>query len=106
MISAEVYEALTFLLLFASRQKVSSERTWRFKKQAEHLPSIESQQPRHHDNLHITISDLTGRTVMEQTIKAKEFIVNLDLSLSNGAYFITISNEHQNTITKKLLIAK
>ncbi|MBX3165663.1 MAG: T9SS type A sorting domain-containing protein [Bacteroidetes bacterium] len=57
------------------------------------------------EELHIAIQDLTGRIIYNATIKTKSFVGNMELNLLNGAYLITINNNHES-ITKKLLIAK
>ena len=56
--------------------------------------------------LAITITDLTGRVMLETHVKTNGFIANLDLELPNGAFFITIENTNNDLVTKKLLIAK
>jgi len=58
------------------------------------------------ESLKISIKDLTGRNILNQTLKTISFIANLDLDLINGAYLITIKNMKNETVTKKLLIAK
>ena len=58
------------------------------------------------ENLVVTIKDLSDRTLAKYHLKSQGFIANLELSLLNGVYFITIENKEQKTITKKLLIAK
>ena len=56
--------------------------------------------------LNVNITDISGRTVLTQDVKLNGFMVNLDLSLLNGAYVVNIKNSNNETITKKLLIAK
>jgi len=56
--------------------------------------------------LKIEIKDLSNRVIYEGEIKTTEFIANLDLSLINGAYFITVTNDKNEQVIKKLLIAK
>ncbi len=58
------------------------------------------------DLLNVVIRDLSGRLLISQSIKMNGFIANLDLSLINGAYLMTISNQNNETVIKKLLIAK
>ena len=58
------------------------------------------------DLLTISIKDVAGRIVLLKHLKTEHFFVNLDLSLINGAYFATITNNKNESITKKLLIAK
>lgn len=58
------------------------------------------------ETLNICIKDLSNRIIFNQTVKTTSFIANLDLSLVNGAYLITISNQKNEIVTKKLLIAK
>lgn len=55
--------------------------------------------------IHIAIKDVTGRSLMTKTVKTNNFIFTLDLSLTNGAYLIYISNNNNERTTKKMLIA-
>jgi hypothetical protein len=56
--------------------------------------------------LNIKITDLSGRLVLNQSVKTDNFIATLDLSLINGAYLVTITRSDNSYITKKLIIAK
>ena len=58
------------------------------------------------EDLKIIVKDLSGRTLQIQNLKTSNFISNLNLSLINGAYFITIANTKDEWVIKKLLIAK
>jgi hypothetical protein len=58
------------------------------------------------ETLDITITDLTGRTVKTQRINCSGHICTLHLDLENGAYFISINNSLNETVTKQILIAK
>ena len=58
------------------------------------------------ENLTISISDLTGRIILNQQVKTNRNITILDLSLINGAYIVRISSNQNKILTKKLLIAK
>lgn len=56
--------------------------------------------------LSIEISDLTGKNLLRQKLKTKDYIAKLDLNLINGAYLIRITNGSNESIIKKLLIFK
>ncbi|MBL7930850.1 MAG: T9SS type A sorting domain-containing protein [Bacteroidia bacterium] len=56
--------------------------------------------------LNIEVRDLTGRLMFKTYIKSIGFIANLELPLINGAYLVTVSNEKNERIVKKLLISK
>lgn len=56
--------------------------------------------------LSVVIKDLSGRTLLNKEVKTNEFIANLDLSLPNGAYLITITNNLNEITSKKLIVAK
>ena len=56
--------------------------------------------------IHIVIRDLSNRIVYKNKVKTNHFIANLELALVNGAYLITVINEKNETLTKKLLISK
>jgi hypothetical protein len=56
--------------------------------------------------LNILIKDLSGRIFLTENLKTNDFFVNLDLNLINGVYLIIIRNNNNETVTKKLLIAK
>ncbi len=56
--------------------------------------------------LKVEIKDLSGRSILEQMVKTKDYIATLDLSLMNGAYLIIVTNSRNESIVKKLLVAK
>ncbi len=56
--------------------------------------------------LTVEIKDLSNRIIQTLYLKTNAFFATLDLALVNGVYFITISNQHNERTTKKLLIAK
>jgi hypothetical protein len=56
--------------------------------------------------LHLSINDISGRLVLKQDVKLNGFMANLDLSLLNGAYMVTVTNSQNETIIKKLLVSK
>lgn len=54
----------------------------------------------------ITARDLSGRSILQEELKCDGFSANLHLRLTNGLYFLTVTNSKRETVTKKLLIAK
>jgi len=58
------------------------------------------------EKLKITIKDINGRIVKEVDLKTMNFIANLELERTNGVYIISFRNSNNETINKKLLIAK
>jgi len=56
--------------------------------------------------LYLEVKDLSNRTLLKKVVKTSAFIYTLDLDLINGAYFISIGNDKNEKIIKKLLIAK
>ena len=58
------------------------------------------------ETINVCIADITGRLILNQNLELKNKIAKLKLELLNGAYLITIKNTSNETITKKLLIAK
>jgi len=58
------------------------------------------------ENLSVTIKDVTGKLVYSNNLQTNNFIGKLDLNLINGLYLITINNNTNESITKKLVIAE
>lgn len=58
------------------------------------------------EQLHVTISDISGRKLIVKNLKTNGFIATLEFDLINGVYFININNTDSETVVKKLLIAK
>jgi hypothetical protein len=58
------------------------------------------------ENLNIQIRDLLGREVFVSLLNSNGLLAELDLKLIDGAYFISIRNQRNEIITKKLLVAK
>lgn len=56
--------------------------------------------------LTVTIRDLSGRTLVNKTVRANEFLANLEISLNNGAYLLSINSWGNESVTKMLLISK
>lgn len=56
--------------------------------------------------LNISVTDLTGRVITKQKVKTENFVVDINLSLLNGVYMLTVTNSENKTTVKKLLIAK
>jgi hypothetical protein len=58
------------------------------------------------ENLSLTIRDVSGKVIHKHSLVITGFIGKLDLDLANGVYFISISNQNNESITKKLVITK
>jgi hypothetical protein len=58
------------------------------------------------ESLKVIITDLSRRILQQNYINVNKFQSTLSLDLINGAYLITLINSENETITKKLLIAK
>lgn len=58
------------------------------------------------DKLRVEIRDLSGRSVLSETLKLKGFFINLELNLLNGAYLIQVENLDHEKVTRKLIVAK
>lgn len=58
------------------------------------------------ENLEITFKDLTNRTIATRKIKTLNNQGVLDIELINGIYFVTIINDANEKIIKKVLIVK
>ncbi|MBL7895557.1 MAG: T9SS type A sorting domain-containing protein [Bacteroidia bacterium] len=58
------------------------------------------------EQLMVIIKDATGKIVNQNNLQVSDFISNLTLNLENGLYLITITNNKNETTTKKLVIAK
>jgi hypothetical protein len=56
--------------------------------------------------LEITINDITGRQVYKKQIQTAKFVFVLDIPLFNGAYYVTIKNTTNESVTKKMVVAK
>lgn len=56
--------------------------------------------------LMVQICDLSGRLLLTKNLIPKGLITNLDLDLMNGAYLIKVTNDSDETLTKKLLISR
>ncbi|MDP3557091.1 MAG: T9SS type A sorting domain-containing protein [Bacteroidota bacterium] len=58
------------------------------------------------ENLSVSITDISGKIVYSSHLVTSNFIGKLDFNLINGLYLITINNNNNESITKKLVIAK
>jgi hypothetical protein len=56
------------------------------------------------EDITVMITDLSGRTVLQASLKSVDFASKLHFSLSNGAYLIIITNSHNEKIIRKLLV--
>jgi len=58
------------------------------------------------EQLQLTIRDVSGKIIDKRNLVISGFIGKLDLDLANGIYFISISNQNNDNIAKKLVITK
>lgn len=58
------------------------------------------------ESLTVIIKDATGKVVNQNNLQVSNFIGNLTLNLENGLYLISVTNTKNETVTKKLIIAK
>lgn len=58
------------------------------------------------ETLTVIIKDATGKIITQNNLLVINFIANLTLDLDNGLYLISVTNTKNETITKKLVIAK
>jgi hypothetical protein len=58
------------------------------------------------ENLDISICDISGRQVCKKQIQTLKFVYVLDLPLANGAYFMTIKNRSNESVIKKVIVAR
>lgn len=56
--------------------------------------------------LEVSIRDASGRELLKKRIQTSKYYYVLDLTLSNGVYFVTIRNSLNESVTKKMGIAK
>jgi hypothetical protein len=56
------------------------------------------------DQIELSISDLSGRPILIQSIQLTDFFANTHLSLMNGAYIVTMINSKNEILIKKLVI--
>ncbi|MDP1802993.1 MAG: T9SS type A sorting domain-containing protein [Bacteroidota bacterium] len=54
--------------------------------------------------LTVTIMDIAGKLIYKNTVNTSNFIANLELNTKAGVYLITIKNNTNESITKKLVI--
>lgn len=54
--------------------------------------------------LMVTITDITGKLIYNNTVNTSNFIINLDVNAKAGVYLISIKNSANECITKKLVI--
>ncbi|MBL7911727.1 MAG: T9SS type A sorting domain-containing protein [Bacteroidia bacterium] len=58
------------------------------------------------DQLKVVVADVNGKILFVKQVITSNFICNLELDLLPGAYFVTITNDKNNSTNKKLIIAK
>jgi len=56
--------------------------------------------------IHVIISDLSGRRMLDQVLSVNAYQTDLKLDLLNGIYTVTLINSKNERITKKLVISK
>ena len=58
------------------------------------------------ENLQIIIYDVNGKQVLSASVATENFVYLLSLKLTNGIYFVTIKNNQNEIITKKMVVDK
>jgi hypothetical protein len=56
------------------------------------------------EDIKVMIIDLSGRTVLQASLKTTDFASKLHFSLANGAYVLIATNSHNEKIIRKLLV--
>ena len=56
--------------------------------------------------LEVTINDVSGKELYSKKIQTSKHYYVLDLALMNGVYFVTIRNNKNESVTKKMGITK
>lgn len=58
------------------------------------------------EDIQVYISDVTGKILANYLVKTQAFTGTMALDLKNGIYFVTLINQNQEKIVKKLIISK
>ncbi len=58
------------------------------------------------EDIKVFITDVNGRLVSNYIVKTDAFIGKIKLELNNGIYFVTLINQSENRVVKKLVIFK
>ena len=58
------------------------------------------------EDINIVIADVSGRIVLNETVKTSAFTANLKLSFKDGIYFVTLTNGENNKVIKKLVVTR
>ncbi len=56
--------------------------------------------------LEVIINDVSGKELFKRKIQTSKYFYVIDLPLLNGVYFVTIKNQQNESVTKKMGIAK
>ena len=56
--------------------------------------------------LEISVSDVSGRNLYKKQVRTEQYKCTFDLSLANGIYFVTIKNQANERVTKKMVVEK
>ena len=56
--------------------------------------------------LQISLCDISGKQLLNASIVTENFVYLLDLNLQNGVYIVSIKNNQNETVTKKVVVSK
>lgn len=56
--------------------------------------------------LELTINDVTGRQVFKKQVQTSKNVYVLDFPLANGTYIITIKNQENESVAKKMVVVR
>jgi hypothetical protein len=58
------------------------------------------------EEIKISIADVNGKLLIKQTLNINGYHAKLQFNLLNGVYFVTLVNQSNQQLNKKLIIAK
>ncbi|HWY12564.1 MAG TPA: T9SS type A sorting domain-containing protein, partial [Bacteroidia bacterium] len=58
------------------------------------------------EDVKVVITDVNGRTVGDYNLKTSGFSANIKLNMNSGIYFVTLVNQNNEKVVKKLVITK
>jgi hypothetical protein len=61
---------------------------------------------RENELLSIVVADVTGKTVFSKTVTTSNYKCNVDLAIEQGIYIVTITDQNDKKLNRKLIITK
>jgi hypothetical protein len=58
------------------------------------------------EELKVSITDVSGKNVANYTIKTASFTGKIKLEINSGIYFVTLSNQNNEKVIRKLVVTK